>query len=168
VRALVQRVTGARVKVDGETTGEIGSGFLVLLGVGKTDNETTCRELAARVAKLRVFEDEAGKMNRSLLDIHGSALVVSQFTLFADTSRGLRPSFTDACEPGRAKELYEQFVSDLAYLGVPAKTGRFGAHMAVELTNDGPVTLLLEQVDDRRSGGKTSGETVARDAEIPA
>jgi D-tyrosyl-tRNA(Tyr) deacylase len=112
--------------------------------VGHDDGETDCAALAAKVARLRIFEDDAGKMNRSLLDVHGSALVVSQFTLYADTSRGLRPSFTGACEPGRAQQLYERFASELAYLGVPVRTGRFGAHMQVDLTNDGPVTLILD------------------------
>lgn len=162
MRALVQRVADARVRVGRETTGEIGQGLLVLLGVGKTDSEETCSQLADRVAKLRVFEDESGRMNRSLLDVHGSALVVSQFTLLADTSRGLRPSFADACEPVRAKELYERFVSDLVHFGVPTRTGRFGARMAVELTNDGPVTLMLEQTEDCRSARGASGDTGAR------
>lgn len=124
---------------------EIGPGLLILLGVGHDDSEETCRLLAARIARLRVFDDETGKMNLSLLDIHGAALVVSQFTLYADTSRGLRPSFTDACPPGRARELCDRFTSELGYLGVPVRTGRFGARMAVQLINDGPVTIVLEE-----------------------
>jgi D-tyrosyl-tRNA(Tyr) deacylase len=145
MRVAVQRVTRAKVTVGSETTGEIGPGMLLLVGVGREDSEETCRRMASKVARLRIFDDEAGKMNLSLLDTHGQALVVSQFTLYADTSRGLRPSFTNAGEPARAKELYERFVSELSYLGVPTRTGRFGAHMAVELVNDGPVTLVLEE-----------------------
>jgi D-tyrosyl-tRNA(Tyr) deacylase len=153
MRVAVQRVMRAKVTVESETTGEIGPGMLLLVGVGREDSEVTCRRMASKVARLRIFDDEAGKMNLSLLDTRGQALVVSQFTLYADTSRGLRPSFTNAGEPARAKELYErfakelyeQFVSELSYLGVPTRTGRFGAHMAVELVNDGPVTMILEE-----------------------
>jgi D-aminoacyl-tRNA deacylase len=147
----VQRVSGARVTVDTETTGEIGPGLLVFLGVGKSDDEQTCRTLASRLARLRIFEDEAGKMNLSLLDTGGQALVVSQFTLYADTSRGLRPSFAEACEPGRARELYERLVSELSYMGVPTRTGRFGARMDVGLVNSGPVTLVLEELERNSS-----------------
>jgi D-tyrosyl-tRNA(Tyr) deacylase len=145
VRTVVQRVTRASVTVGTETPGEIGAGLLVLLGVGKTDTEETCRRMASKVARLRIFDDNQGKMNLSLLDTRGQALVVSQFTLYADTGRGLRPSFTDAGEPARAEELYNCFVSELSYLGVPTRTGRFGARMMVELANDGPVTLVLEE-----------------------
>ena len=145
MRAAVQRVSRAKVTVGDETTGEIGPGMVLLLGVGHGDSEETCRRMASKVARLRIFEDEAGKMNLSLLDTRGQALVVSQFTLYADTSRGLRPSFVNAGDPARAKELYERFVSELSYLGVPTRTGRFGAHMVVELANDGPVTLMLEE-----------------------
>lgn len=146
MRALIQRVSRAKVTVDGTTTGEIGPGLLVFLGVGKEDNEAICRQLASRIARLRIWDDEAGKMNRSLLDIGGAALVVSQFTLYADTRHGLRPSFSDACEPNRARELYERFVTELRYLGVPVQTGSFGARMEVELVNSGPVTIMLEEV----------------------
>jgi len=145
VRAVVQRVSRACVSAGGEPPREIGRGFVVLLGVGQADSEESCRSLASKLARLRVFEDEQGKMNRSLLDVRGDVLVVSQFTLYADTSRGLRPSFTGACEPKRARELYERFASELSYLGVPTRTGWFGAHMAVELVNDGPVTLVLDE-----------------------
>ena len=156
MRVAVQRVTRAKVLVGAETTGEIGPGMLLLLGVGRDDSEETCRRMASKVARLRIFDDAAGKMNLSLLDTRGQALVVSQFTLYADTSRGLRPSFTSAgarshggaATPARAKELYERFVSELSYLGVPTRTGRFGAHMAVELVNDGPVTLILDDKED--------------------
>lgn len=145
MRAVIQRVARARVLVDGAVKGEIDRGFLVLLGIGQLDTEADCAALAQKLAKLRVFEDAAGKMNLSLLDTHGSALVVSQFTLYADTGRGLRPSFAGACEPGRARELYERLMSELGYLGVPVQAGVFGARMAVELVNDGPVTLVLEE-----------------------
>ncbi len=138
-------MTRARVTCGAKPPGEIGAGLVVLLGVGKQDSEEAGRRLASRVARLRIFDDDAGKMNRSLLDIHGQALVVSQFTLYGDTSRGLRPSFTEACEPVRARLLYEQFAGELAYLGVPTVRGWFGERMAVELVNEGPVTLLLEE-----------------------
>jgi D-tyrosyl-tRNA(Tyr) deacylase len=131
--------------IGSEVAGEIGPGMLLFVGVGRADDEASCRRMAAKVARLRIFDDEAGKMNLSLLDTHGQALVVSQFTLYADTSRGLRPSFANAAGPTRAKELYERFISELSYLGVPTRTGRFGAHMAVELVNEGPVTLILEE-----------------------
>ncbi len=145
MRALLQRVLEAGVAVNREKTTEIGPGLLVLLGVGKSDNEQTCRALASKVARLRIFDDKEGKMNLSLLDTHGSALVVSQFTLYADTRKGLRPSFTDAGEPDRAKELYERFASELGYLGIPTRTGVFGARMQVNLVNNGPVTIILEE-----------------------
>lgn len=149
MRAVLQRVSEARVIVDGVLQAEVGAGLLVLLGVGHEDNEETCRQLAAKVARLRIFDDAGEKMNLSLLDTHGAALVVSQFTLYADTSRGLRPSFTDACPPGRARELYERFAVELGYLGVPVKTGRFGTRMAVHLVNDGPVTIVLEETNSK-------------------
>jgi D-tyrosyl-tRNA(Tyr) deacylase len=142
---VLQRVSAARVSVGEETVAEVGPGLLVLLAVGHEDSEQTCRCLASKVARLRVFEDDAGKMNRSLLDTGGAALVVSQFTLYADTSRGLRPSFTRAGPPGRAAELCERFVSELGYLGVPVRAGRFGARMSVDLTNEGPVTIILDE-----------------------
>ena len=161
MRMAVQRVTRARVTVGDETTGEIGPGLLLLVGVGHGDSEETCRRMASKVARLRIFDDAAGKMNLSLLDTRGQALVVSQFTLYADTSRGLRPSFTNAgarshggaATPARAKELYERFVAELSYLGVSTRTGRFGAHMAVELVNDGPVTLVLEEPERSTASG---------------
>lgn len=144
MRAVLQRVLGARVTVDSETVAEIGPGLLVLCGVGRDDTEETCRQFASKVARLRIFEDAEGKMNLSLLDTRGSALVVSQFTLYADTAKGLRPSFVDACAPDRARELYERFAAELGYLGVPTRTGRFGARMEVALTNNGPVTIILD------------------------
>ena len=145
MRALLQRVTEARVAVDRETVGAIGPGLLILLGIGPADDEHTCRRLASRVAQLRVFDDGAGRMNRSLTETGGAALVISQFTLYADTSRGLRPSFSAAAAPDRARELYERFASELGHLGVPTALGRFGARMAVSLVNDGPVTIMLEE-----------------------
>lgn len=151
MRALLQRVRRAVVRADGSRVAEIGTGLLVLLGVGQADDETVCCRLATQVAKLRIFDDAAGKMNLSLLDIGGAALVVPQFTLYADTSRGLRPFFGGACEPGRAKELYERFVADMTGLGVQVQTGSFGARMEVELVNDGPVTIMLEAGAEREN-----------------
>ena len=144
MRALLQRVTRAEVRVDGELAGRIGPGLVVLLGVGRDDDEAVAEALARKVAELRVFADEAGRTNRSLLDVDGAALVVSQFTLFADTRRGRRPGFTDAAPPDVGELLYERFAAALRRLGVAVETGRFGATMAVELVNDGPVTLLID------------------------
>ncbi|MBM3315272.1 D-tyrosyl-tRNA(Tyr) deacylase [candidate division WOR-3 bacterium] len=160
MRALLQRVSRAAVRVDGGVEGEIGPGLLVLLGVGHDDSEATCRRLASQVARLRVFDDGDGKMNLSLLDTGGSALVVSQFTLYADTGRGLRPSFTGACGPGRARELYERFVAELAETSVPTRTGRFGARMDVELVNAGPVTIMLDTVGGPTATGSAAGATM--------
>jgi D-tyrosyl-tRNA(Tyr) deacylase len=129
--------------VAGEPAGEIGRGLVVLLGVARDDTEAEAQRLAGKVARLRIFEDESGKFDRSLLDVGGAALVVSQFTLIADTRKGNRPSFSDAAPPGEAKTLYEAFCDALIDLGVPAERGVFGARMAVELVNDGPVTVIL-------------------------
>jgi D-aminoacyl-tRNA deacylase len=144
VRALVQRVTEARVRVDGEVVGEIGAGLCVLVGATHDDTDAHAAKLAAKVANLRVFDDDAGVMNRSLLETGGAALVVSQFTLYGDTARGRRPSWVAAARPEHAEPLVEQFVRELAALGVPIATGRFRADMQVALVNDGPVTLLVE------------------------
>jgi D-aminoacyl-tRNA deacylase len=144
VRAVVQRVSGAQVVVDGEIVGEIGRGLCVLLGVSREDGEEEAERLAGRVARLRIFENEEGRFDCSLLDIGGPALVASQFTLIADTAKGNRPSFTDAAPPEQAEPLYQAFCSALRALGVPVETGVFGARMAVELVNDGPVTLVLD------------------------
>ena len=144
MRALLQRVTRAEVRVDGVAVGSIGNGLLILLGVGPDDDAATGASLARRTAELRIFEDDAGKTNRSLLDIGGEALVVSQFTLFADTTRGRRPGFTEAAPPGQAQPLYERFCDDLAALGVRVARGFFGAEMDVELVNRGPFTIWLE------------------------
>lgn len=140
----MQRVTRATCTVEGQITGETGPGLLVLLGVAPTDAATTAQQLAAKVAKLRVFGDEHGKMNRSLQDIGGGVLSISQFTLFGDTSRGNRPSFIGAAPPQQARELYGVFNTALRDLGLPVGEGVFGAHMVINLTNDGPVTLILE------------------------
>ena len=144
MRALIQRVSEAAVSVDGAVVSRIGPGLVVLVGVGEGDGEEQAGRLAAKVANLRVFEDAQGRMNRSLLDAGGAALCVSQFTLYGDTRRGLRPSFTGAAEPEAAERLYEEFCARMRSQGVPVQTGRFGARMGVSLTNDGPVTLLVE------------------------
>lgn len=140
----MQRVSRALVRVSGVTTGEIGPGLFVLLGVADGDDDEEARRLAAKVARLRVFDDETGRFNRSLLDTGGAALVVSQFTLLADTAKGNRPSFTAAAPPKRAEPVYERFCDELRTLGVPVETGVFGAKMEVELVNDGPVTIILD------------------------
>jgi len=145
MRAVVQRVSSARVTVAGEITGEIGTGLLVLLGVAQGDTEADGEWLAQKIAALRIFEDDAGKMNRSLMDIAGGALVVSQFTLLASMAKGTRPSFNAAAAPALAIPLYEKFVAQLAtVLGRPVATGRFGAMMDVALVNAGPVTLVID------------------------
>ena len=144
MRALVQRVTRASVTVDSSVAGEIGAGLCVLVGVTHSDDAPVAARLAAKVANLRVFDDDAGVMNRSLLETRGSALVISQFTLYGDTVRGRRPSWVAAARPEQAAPLVDAFVSELGALGVPVATGVFGADMQVALVNDGPVTLLLE------------------------
>lgn len=144
MRAVIQRVKRASVNAGGETVGETGKGLLVLLGVGKDDSENDARYIAEKIAHLRIFEDERGKMNLSALDIGGSVLVVSQFTLFADCRKGRRPSFIDAGEPEEAKRLYERVIELLGQLGVPTAEGIFRAMMEVELVNQGPVTILLD------------------------
>jgi D-tyrosyl-tRNA(Tyr) deacylase len=143
VRAVVQRVSRAKVDVGSETVGSIGAGLCVLLSIGPDDDEAVARRFASRIATLRIFPDADGRMNLDLAAIGGDVLVVSQFTLHADTSRGHRPSFIRAASPERATQLYEAFVADLRALGRHVETGRFGAHMAVDLVNDGPVTLVL-------------------------
>jgi D-tyrosyl-tRNA(Tyr) deacylase len=144
VKAVVQRVSEARVRVQDEVVGEIGRGLCVLLGVARTDGSEAASRLAAKVARLRVFEDDEGRFDRSLLDVGGEALVVSQFTLLGDTSKGNRPSFGEAAPPGQAEPLYDAFCAALRGLGSPVETGRFGARMTVEIVNDGPVTIVLE------------------------
>ena len=145
MRALLQRVSRAAVRVEDETIASIGPGLLVLLGVGHADDDAVTDLLARRVTELRIFEDDDGRTNRSILDVVGSALVVSQFTLYADTSRGRRPGFTDAADPATADRLYQRFAAALRSSGVgDVQTGRFGAEMAVELVNDGPFTIWLD------------------------
>jgi D-aminoacyl-tRNA deacylase len=144
MRIVLQRVKSGRVLVAGHAIAEIGAGFVILLGVGIGDNEDQARTLCEKIVNLRVFEDEQGKMNRSLLDVGGQALVVSQFTLYADTRKGRRPSFTDAAPPDIARPLVERFAELLRQLDIRTQTGEFGAHMLVEIANDGPVTIWLE------------------------
>ena len=144
MRALIQRVTKASVSVDGQVIGGTGPGLRVLICAMKGDSEVQADQLAAKIAKLRIFRDDEGRMNRSVRDIGGTALVVSQFTLAADTSRGNRPGFSTAAAPVEGERLYEYFAQRLAAEDVPVDTGRFGADMAVELVNDGPVTIWME------------------------
>lgn len=151
MRAIVQRVARARVTVAGEETGAIGAGLFVLLAVGDSDRAEDADLLAARIPVLRIFPNEAGKLDRSLLDVGGGLLAVSQFTLFADTTRGRRPSFGGAAPPEVAVPLYERFVAKVAEQGVRVATGRFGADMRIELVADGPVTIPLDSASVRRS-----------------
>jgi D-aminoacyl-tRNA deacylase len=144
MRAVVQRVCRARVTADGSVTGEIAMGLLILLGVGRDDTSAVATSLAEKISNLRIFEDEAGKMNRSLLEVKGSALVVSQFTLYGDARGQRRPSFVAAAPPEQAKNVYEEFTEALRRLGTTVATGVFGAMMSVELVNEGPVTILLD------------------------
>ncbi len=145
MRTVIQRVKRGSVAVAGNLVSEIGHGFVILVGVGHGDSEAQADWLAEKIANLRVFEDEAGKMNRSLLDVKGSALVVSQFTLYADAQKGRRPSFTDAAPPGEAEPLIRYFAQKLESFGLPVKAGVFRAEMLVEIHNDGPVTIWLEK-----------------------
>ena len=144
MRAVVQRVTRARVTVDFRVAGEIQTGLLILLGVGREDNAESVFYLAEKIANLRIFPDDVGKMNRSLVESGGSALVISQFTLYGDTRGGRRPSYIQAATPEIASRLYEEFVRCVRAFGIAAETGIFQAHMEVELVNDGPVTILLD------------------------
>ena len=144
MRAVIQRVSRACVRVNGETVGEISAGLLVLLAIAKSDSEEAVCYMADKIANLRIFEDEAGKMNRSLLDAKGAALVISQFTLYGDVRKGRRPSFIDSAPPEIAEPFYQRFLRELQRLGVPTEAGIFRADMKVELVNDGPVTILLD------------------------
>jgi D-tyrosyl-tRNA(Tyr) deacylase len=144
MKAVVQRVSSARVEVSGDTVGEIARGLLVLLGVANGDEEKDAAWMAEKIVGLRIFEDDAGKMNRSLMEVDGSVLAVSQFTLLGDVRKGRRPSFIDAAPKEKAERLYGEFVSKARSLGARTETGRFQAHMAVHLVNDGPVTILLD------------------------
>src|SRR5207302_2158132 len=144
MRAVVQRVSRARVAVNGEVTGEIAAGLMILIGVGRDDTSAVALTMAEKIANLRIFEDDEGKMNRSLQDVKGSALVVSQFTLYGDARGQRRPSFVAAAPPEQAKKLYEEFGEALRRLEITVATGMFGAMMSVELVNEGPVTILLD------------------------
>ena len=144
MRAVLQRVRRGKVSVEGRTVAEIGPGLVILLGIGHNDSQENARALAEKAAYLRIFEDDQGKMNLSVQDIGGSAIVVSQFTLYADTRRGRRPSFVDAALPDVARPLVDTFARILQGYNIPTQTGEFGAHMLVEIENDGPVTILLE------------------------
>ena len=144
MRLLLQRVTRAAVTVEGEIVGRIGPGLVILVGVGHADDETLAESMAGRVADLRIFRDDEGKTNRSLMDVDGSALVISQFTLYGDTRKGRRPSFLDAAPPAMGEALYLRFADALAARGVPVAKGIFGAEMEVDLVNDGPMTIWLD------------------------
>ncbi|MDK1029818.1 MAG: D-aminoacyl-tRNA deacylase [Anaerolineae bacterium] len=145
MRALLQRVSSGVVKVDDQLIAQIGQGLVILLGIGQDDNEAAAEYLTNKIANLRVFDDEDGKTNLSILDVKGSAIVVSQFTLYADTRKGRRPSFINAADPSIAAPLVERFAEMLRGHGVPTQSGEFGAHMLVEINNDGPVTIWLEK-----------------------
>lgn len=145
MRALLQRVSHASVTVEGRVISQMGKGLLILLGIGQGDSVAQAEFLAEKIANLRIFEDQQGKTNLSVLDVKGAAIVVSQFTLYADTRKGRRPSFTDAALPELAAPLVERFVELLRGHGIPTQTGEFGAHMQVEIHNDGPVTVWLER-----------------------
>jgi D-tyrosyl-tRNA(Tyr) deacylase len=144
MRIVLQRVKYGKVSVAGQVIAEIGKGLVILLGIGPADGETQARSLSEKVAHLRIFEDDQGKMNLSVLEAGGQALVVSQFTLYADSRKGRRPSFIDAALPEHARPLVKRFAEMLGELGIPTQTGEFGAHMLVEIANDGPVTICLE------------------------
>jgi D-tyrosyl-tRNA(Tyr) deacylase len=146
MKAVIQRVSRASVRVDGQTVGEIGRGLLVLLGIGKTDLPAASDWMIDKILKLRIFADEAGKMNRSVADIAGGILIVSQFTLYGELEKGTRPSFSDAMPPDEARKFYDEFMARLrAATALPVAEGRFAAMMDVELVNDGPVTIILER-----------------------
>jgi len=151
MRAVVQRVARASVRVDGRPAAEIGRGLLILLGVARLDDRRAAYWMAEKIARLRIFSDAAGKFDRSLADIGGEALVVSQFTLYGDTRKGRRPSFSAAADPSEAEPLYRRVIDRLQGLGIATRHGVFGAHMEVDLVNDGPVTLIVESAGDERA-----------------
>lgn len=150
MKLILQRVSWARVKVENEIVGAINKGLMVLVGATNGDSEIDAQTLAEKSVNLRIFEDENGKMNMSLLDIAGGVLAISQFTLYADTRKGRRPAFTDAMEPESAKRLYEKYMDAVAAFGVQVRSGVFGAHMDVELCNSGPVTIILDSNEKRK------------------
>lgn len=152
MRALIQRVSSARVRVAEEIIGEIGPGLLVLLGVGRKDGEAEIQLLVEKIINLRIFEDDQGKMNRSLMEVNGAILLISQFTLYADCRKGRRPNFLAAAPPEQSAELYERFITALQAKGIMVETGRFGAEMEVELVNDGPVTIMLDSAEWNKEG----------------
>jgi D-tyrosyl-tRNA(Tyr) deacylase len=145
MRALIQRVTSGKVTAEGKTVAKIGRGLVILLGIGRGDTEDQARFLAKKIATLRIFEDSVGKFNRSLFDVSGAAIVIAQFTLYGDACKGRRPSFSEAAPPEIAAPLVDKFAESLRAQGVPSQTGIFGAHMLVEIENDGPVTIWLEK-----------------------
>jgi D-aminoacyl-tRNA deacylase len=145
MRALIQRVKSGNVSVDGNTIASIGNGLVILLGIGGADTEDQAKFLAEKIATLRIFADSEGKFNQSLLDVNGAAIVISQFTLYSDTRKGRRPSFTEAARPEVAEPLVDKFAAFLMDVGIPVQTGCFGAHMLVGIENDGPVTIMLEK-----------------------
>jgi len=147
MKALLQRVTSASVSIGGEVAGRIGKGLVVFVGVGEGDTERDAQYLAQKTANLRIFADEASKFNLSALDVNGELLIVSQFTLMADTRKGRRPSFVEAAEPARAEELFESFLAEARSTGLKVETGRFQEHMQVEIHNNGPVTIMLDSRD---------------------
>src|SRR3569833_3787945 len=159
MRAVVQRVSKASVKVDASVIGEIDLGLLVLLGVSANDTESDANYLVEKIAGLRIFEDDDGKMNRCVVDVHGSVLLISQFTLYGDVRRGKRPSFDDAARPDRARELYNYFVEQIRRHNLPCETGQFQATMSVSLINDGPVTILLDSTKSYRTGSTATAVT---------
>jgi D-tyrosyl-tRNA(Tyr) deacylase len=144
MKALIQRVTSGSVSVEGKAISAIKNGLVILVGIGHEDGPSQIQTMAEKIANLRIFEDPGGKMNLSILDAGGSALVVSQFTLYADTRKGRRPAFTDAAAPDVASKLVDEFIKELSRMGVPTQSGIFGAHMLVQIANDGPVTIMLE------------------------
>lgn len=154
MKALVQRVLSGKVTNDGEITGQINKGFVVLLGIGKTDTEEDIDYLVNKTINLRVFDDDDGKMNLSLLDTHGEMLIVSQFTLLADTRCGRRPSFIDAAAPDIAEKMYQSFIQKVKNYGVPVATGRFQTEMVVSIENHGPVTIIIDSADRLKSRNK--------------
>lgn len=148
MKAVLQRVTSSKVSVDNKVIGQIGQGFNILLGIGQDDNEALVPKFAEKIMNLRVFSDEQGKMNKSILDIKGEVLLISQFTLCADTSGGRRPSFVKAAEPEKAEVIYKKMIETIHGYGVKVETGQFGAYMAVDILNDGPVTIILDSEDN--------------------